>query len=120
MIKTIQSATILLKHKMRKLGDYAFKKPRPKKRTGDPMIKTDNYWHNSIVKNSKDQIKSPLKFKKRRELLKKKNEFGVMVARKWNKASPIGKVGYVGAAIAPKALLVGGGYFLAGKDNKEK
>ena len=77
---------------LKKFKEYAFKKPMTKKYTGDPMIKTDAYSINSVLKNyPKKQIKSSLKFKKRRELLKKKNEFGVSMARTWNKSSPAGK-----------------------------
>ena len=57
---------------LKKFKEYAFKKPMTKKYTGDPMIKTDAYSINSVIKNPKKQIKSSLKFKKRRELLKKK------------------------------------------------
>jgi|TARA_R110000744_G_scaffold45846_1_gene101692 hypothetical protein len=104
---------------LKKFKEYAFKKPMTKKYTGDPMIKTDAYSINSVLKNyPKKQIKSSLKFKKRRELLKKKNEFGVSMARTWNKSSPAGKAKYVAIAAAPKALFVGAGY-LAGNTKKE-
>jgi hypothetical protein len=103
---------------LKKFKEYAFKKPMTKKYTGDPMIKTDAYSINSVIKNPKKQIKSSLKFKKRRELLKKKNQFGVSMARTWDKSSPAGKAKYVTYAVAPKALFVGAGY-LAGNTKKE-
>lgn len=88
-------------------------------RTGDPMIKTDVYHLNKIIKDPNKKFKGAFKYKTRREILKKKDELGVQLYRKWKKASPLGKAGYVASAIAPKAALVAGGYFLSGEDDND-
>ena len=38
-----------------------------------------------------------------------------MAARKFKKATPLGKAGYAAALIAPKAAFVGAGYLAGGK-----
>jgi len=120
MIGNLKTAAIFLKHKASKFGKWAITKPTAKKiKTGDPMIKTDVYHLNKIIKDPSKQFKGAFKYAKRREILKKKNELGVQLARKWKKSSPLGKAGYVASAIAPKAALVSGGYFLNGEDDND-
>jgi hypothetical protein len=106
----IGKAAIFLKHlkdSAYKAGKWATSKPTNKIRTGDPMIKRDLY--------NKD---SKLKFKRRREILKNKESFSIMAARKFKKATPLGKAGYASLAVAPKAAFVGVGYLASG-DKKE-
>ena len=100
----IAKAAIFLKHRANKIATWATSKPKNKIRTGDPMIKRDLY--------NKD---SKLKFKKRREILKNKESISIMAARKFKKATPLGKAGYAAAIIAPKAAFVGAGYLAGGK-----
>jgi hypothetical protein len=108
----IGKAAIFLKHRVNKLAKWATTKPKNKIRTGDPMIKTDNYDWNRIAKDN--QIQTKFKFKKRREILKTKESFGLMAGRKFKKATPLGKVGYASLAVAPKAAFLGVGYLAAG------
>lgn len=117
----IGKAAIFLKHKAKEFGKWAITKPTAKKiRTGDPMIKTDAYDYNQIIKDPAKKFKSKFKYKTRRELLKKKNNIGIQMARGWNKASPLGKAGYAASFVAPKAAFVAGGYFLNNNDNDEE
>ena len=51
-----------------------------------------------------------LKYQKRREAIKKLKDPMVQLGRRWNKASKLAKAGIIGAAILPKALLIGAGY----------
>ncbi len=51
-----------------------------------------------------------LKYQKRREKLKMLQDPMVQLGRKWRKASTLAKAGIIGAAILPKALLIGAGY----------
>jgi hypothetical protein len=119
MLKSLK-AVIFLKHKASNFAKWATTKPMSKKiKTGDPMIKTDNYDYNKIIKDPSKQFKTKFKYKKRREILKNKNNFTTQISRKWNKASPLGKVGYTSALVAPKAAFVGAGYFLNRQDDKE-
>ena len=59
-----------------------------------------------------------MKYARRRKALQKLKDPMVALARKWNKASTLAKVGIGAAALAPKAILLGAGY-LAGR-NKDK
>jgi len=116
----IGKAAIFLKHKAKEFGKWAITKPTKKKiRTGDPMIKTDAYDFNKIIKDPSKQYKNKFKYAKRREILKKKNNLGVQMARGWSKASPLGKAGYAAGFVAPKAAFVGAGYFLGGEDEND-
>ena len=116
----IGKAAIFLKHKAKEFGKWAITKPTQKKiKTGDPMIKTDAYDFNKIIKDPSKQFKNKFKYAKRREILKKKNNLGVQMARGWNKASPLGKAGYAASFVAPKAVLLGAGYFLGGEDEND-
>ena len=51
-----------------------------------------------------------LKYQKRREAIKKLKDPMVQLGRRWNKASKLAKAGIIGAAILPKAILIGAGY----------
>lgn len=116
----IGKAAIFLKHKAKGFGKWAITKPTKKKiRTGDPMIKTDAYDFNKIIKDPSKQYKNKFKYAKRREILKNKNNLGVQMARGWSKASPLGKAGYAAGFVAPKAAFVGAGYFLGGEDEND-
>lgn len=76
----IGKAAIFLKHKAKEFGKWAITKPTVKKiRTGDPMIKTDAYDYNQIIKDPAKKFKSKFKYKTRRELLKKK----IILVYKW-------------------------------------
>ena len=55
-----------------------------------------------------------MKYQRRREILKKGKDPFIQLARKWKKASTLAKVGIGVAAIAPKAILVGAGYWITG------
>jgi len=67
MIGNLKAAAIFLKHKASKFGKWAITKPTAKKvKTGDPMIKTDVYHLNKIIKdpskhfyfcNNKNEVK---------------------------------------------------------------
>ncbi len=59
-----------------------------------------------------------MKYAKRRKAIKRLKDPVTILARKWNKASTLAKVGIGAAALAPKAILLGAGY-LAGR-NKDK
>ena len=59
-----------------------------------------------------------MKYARRRKALKKLKDPMTALARKWNKASTLAKVGIGAALIAPKAVFLGTGY-LAGR-NKDK
>ena len=65
-----------------------------------------------------------MKYANRRAALKKAKEPHIALARKWNKASKLAKAGIIGAAILPKAILIGAGYAgaksAAKKDKKPK
>ena len=102
-----------------KFAKWAVTKPRVKKvRTNRPMIETENYGINQVIKNPKNKFQTKFKYKTRRKLLEQKNNLGVQMLRKWNKASPLGKEGYASSTVAPKAALVAGGYFLSNKDEE--
>ena len=51
-----------------------------------------------------------MKFAERRKKLRLAKEPHIALARKWNKASKLAKAGIIGAAILPKAILIGAGY----------
>ena len=51
-----------------------------------------------------------LKYQKRREAIKKLKDPMVQLGRRWYKASKLAKAGIIGAAILPKAILIGAGY----------
>ena len=51
-----------------------------------------------------------MKFAERRKKLRLAKEPHIALMRKWNKASKLAKVGIVGAAVLPKAILIGAGY----------
>ena len=59
-----------------------------------------------------------MKYARRRKALKKLKDPMTSLARKWNKASTLAKVGIGASILAPKAIFIGAGY-LAGK-NKDK
>ena len=61
-----------------------------------------------------------MKYSKRRALLKKGQDPIIALARKWKKASTLAKVGIGAAAIAPKAILIGAGYFGAKAASKKE
>ena len=60
-----------------------------------------------------------MKYANRRAALKKAKEPHIALMRKWNKASKLAKVGIVGAAVLPKALLIAAGYAGAKSANKK-
>jgi gentisate 1,2-dioxygenase len=93
-----------------------FNKLKAKKKSGKLLTE-----YESILKQKPKNAKAPifLKHQKRRELLKKKENIGIMAARAFKKATPLGKAGYIAAVVAPKATLVGAGY-LAGKNKERK
>ena len=92
-----------------------FNKLKAKQKSGKLLTQYDR-----ILKEKPKNAKAPifLKHQKRRELLKKKENIGIMAARAFKKATPLGKAGYIAAAVAPKATLVGAGYLAGG--NKER
>ena len=51
-----------------------------------------------------------LKYQKRREAINKVKDPMVQLGRRWNIASNLAIAGILGAAILPKALLIGAGY----------
>tara|TARA_Y100001951_G_C11030371_1_gene124629 strand:+ start:231 stop:494 length:264 start_codon:yes stop_codon:yes gene_type:complete len=60
------------------------------------------------------------KYTRRRKILKQGQSPLVQLGRKWKKASTLAKFGIAAAAIAPKALLVGAGYWGAKSTTKKK
>jgi len=59
------------------------------------------------------------KYTRRRKILKQGQSPFVQFGRKWKKASTLAKFGIAGAALAPKAIILGAGY-LAGKGGSKK
>jgi len=61
-----------------------------------------------------------MKYAKRRKALKKINDPTIALGRKFKKASKLAKAGIIGAAILPKAILIGAGYAGAKSANKKE
>ena len=61
-----------------------------------------------------------MKYAKRRKALKKISDPTIALARKFKKASKLAKAGIIGAAILPKAILVGAGYAGAKSANEKE
>ena len=97
-----------------------FNKLKAKRKSGKLLSEYDSILKEK-PKGKRKNAKAPifLKHQKRRELLKKKENIGIMAARAFKKATPLGKAGYIAAVVAPKATLVGAGY-LAGKNKERK
>jgi len=91
---------------------------KKKKRTNQPMIERTTF-------EKINQEKGYISNKAARQRLRRKAQDislagqGRQMIRYWNKANPKKKAIIASAFIAPKAALIGGGYFLSGKDDND-
>jgi hypothetical protein len=92
---------------------------KKKKRTNKPLIERTLFEKTS-------QEKGYLHNKAARQRLRRKAQDtslsgqGIQMLRYFKKASPKKKAIIIGATVGPKAALIGGGYFLGGKDKDDK
>ena len=77
-------------------------------------------WRNPKLKLRTKNKQLGMKYAKRRALLKKGKSPIVQFSRLWSKASTLGKIGIASMALAPKAILIGAGYFGAKSASKKE